>query len=64
MAAVLLGSRDEDALDHDWIRGHLGAFWSNGLVGSITKLAIVLLLWPRIEKGIASLGLTRRQLAS
>jgi hypothetical protein len=29
-------------------------FWSNGLVGSITTLAIVLLFWPLIDKAFGS----------
>jgi len=33
-------------------------FWSNGLVGSITTLAIVLLFWPLIDKVF---GLVRRR---
>jgi putative tricarboxylic transport membrane protein len=31
-------------------------FWSNGLVGSITTLAILLLFWPLIDRGIGNLG--------
>ena len=27
-------------------QGSLAIFWSNGLVGSITALALALLLWP------------------
>jgi putative tricarboxylic transport membrane protein len=27
-------------------RGDLRAFWSNGLVGTVTTLALVLLFWP------------------
>ena len=30
--------------------GDLTVFWSNGLVGSITTLAIVLLFWPVIDR--------------
>jgi TctA family transporter len=30
--------------------GRMSVFWSNGLVGSITTLAIILLFWPLIEK--------------
>ena len=30
--------------------GDMKVFWSNGLVGSITTLAIVLLFWPVIDK--------------
>ena len=32
-------------------------FWSNGLVGSITTLAIVLLFWPVIDR--VFVGFTR-----
>jgi len=28
--------------------GDLAVFWSNGLVGSITTLALILLFWPAI----------------
>jgi hypothetical protein len=31
-------------------------FWSNGLVGSITTLAIVLLFWPVIDKVTSGAG--------
>jgi TctA family transporter len=35
-------------------------FWSNGLVGSITTLAIVLLFWPVIDRIFGRMGrLTR-----
>jgi TctA family transporter len=30
--------------------GDLRVFWSNGLVGSITTLALVLLFWPLISQ--------------
>jgi TctA family transporter len=36
--------------------GDMKVFWSNGLVGSITTLAIVLLFWPVIERGFATVG--------
>jgi putative tricarboxylic transport membrane protein len=29
-------------------------FWSNGLVGSITTLAIVLVFWPVIDEAFGS----------
>jgi TctA family transporter len=32
--------------------GDLRVFWSNGLVGSITTLALVLLFWPAISRAI------------
>jgi putative tricarboxylic transport membrane protein len=29
----------------------MGVFWSNGLVGSITTLGLVLLFWPLLAAG-------------
>jgi len=47
----VLGSRAEDAFRQSMIGsgGDMKVFWSNGLVGSITTLAIVLLFWPVID---------------
>jgi len=36
--------------------GDMKVFWSNGLVGSITTLAIVLLFWPVIGKAFDGVG--------
>jgi putative tricarboxylic transport membrane protein len=36
--------------------GDMKVFWSNGLVGSITTLAIVLLFWPLIDNAFGSVG--------
>jgi putative tricarboxylic transport membrane protein len=36
--------------------GDMKVFWSNGLVGSITTLAIVLLFWPMIDGAVARMG--------
>jgi TctA family transporter len=36
--------------------GDMRVFWSNGLVGSITTLAFILLLWPLIGKVFGSAG--------
>jgi len=46
--------RAEDAFRLSMIGsgGDMKVFWSNGLVGSITTLAIVLLFWPVIGKAI------------
>jgi TctA family transporter len=30
-------------------KGELSTFWSNGLVGSITTLALTMLFWPLIS---------------
>jgi TctA family transporter len=53
--ALVLGSRAEDAFRLSMIGsgGTIKVFWSNGLVGSITTLAIVLLFWPVIDKAFA-----------
>jgi TctA family transporter len=59
--ALVLGSKAEDAFRLSMIgsEGDLRVFFSNGLVGTITTLAIVLLLWPLISKAI---GASRRQM--
>ncbi|HEX7792543.1 MAG TPA: tripartite tricarboxylate transporter permease, partial [Afipia sp.] len=56
--ALVLGSRAEDAFRLAMIGsgGDMKVFWSNGLVGTITTLAIVLLFWPLIEKAFGSFG--------
>ena len=36
--------------------GNMKVFWSNGLVGSITTLAILLLFWPVIDKAFGSVS--------
>jgi TctA family transporter len=50
--ALVLGSRAEDAFRLSMIgaEGSVSVFWSNGLVGSIMMLAVILLFWPLIEK--------------
>jgi TctA family transporter len=52
--ALVLGSRTEDAFRLSMIgaEGDLRVFWSNGLVGSITTLALVLLFWPLISQWV------------
>jgi TctA family transporter len=50
--ALVLGSRTEDAFRLSMIGagGDLRVFWSNGLVGSITTLAFILLFWPLLGR--------------
>jgi len=50
--ALVLGNRSEDAFRLSMIGagGDLRVFWSNGLVGSISTLAVILLLWPLASK--------------
>jgi TctA family transporter len=54
----VLGSRAEDAFRLAMIGsgGSMGAFWSNGLVGTITTLAITLLFWPALDRVFGSVG--------
>jgi TctA family transporter len=49
--ALVLGNRAEDAFRLSMIGagGDMRVFWSNGLVGSITTLALILLFWPAIS---------------
>jgi TctA family transporter len=56
--ALVLGNRAEDAFRLSMIGsgGDIKVFWANGLVGSITTLAIVLLFWPVIDKAFGSVG--------
>jgi putative tricarboxylic transport membrane protein len=56
--ALVLGNRAEDAFRLSMIGsgGDVKVFWSNGLVGSITTLAILLLFWPLIDRAIGGVG--------
>jgi putative tricarboxylic transport membrane protein len=50
--ALVLGSRAEDAFRLTMIGsgGHFGVFWSNGLVGTIMTLALIMLFWPLFSR--------------
>jgi TctA family transporter len=50
--ALVLGSRAEDAFRLAMIgaEGDLRVFWSNGLVGTIATLALIMLFWPLLSK--------------
>ena len=52
--AIVLGGRAENAFRQSMIgaQGDLSVFWSNGLVGTITALSMVMLFWPLISKVI------------
>ena len=60
--ALVLGNRSEDAFRLAMIGagGDLRVFWSNGLVGSITTLAFILLFWPLLGRVLDGLGRFRR----
>src|SRR6187455_724910 len=53
--ALVLGDKAEDSFRQAMLvsQGELSIMWSNPLVGSITTLALVLLFWPLISKGIS-----------
>ena len=54
---AVLGDRAEDSFRQSMLisQGSAGIFFSNWLVGSITALALVLLVWPLISKTLARL---------
>jgi putative tricarboxylic transport membrane protein len=51
--SLVLGDRAENAFRQALLgsQGNLGVFWSNALVGSITTLALVMLVWPLLSTG-------------
>jgi len=61
--ALVLGNRSEDAFRLSMIGagGDLGVFWSNGLVGSITTLALLLLFWPLLGRLFEMAGRIRHR---
>jgi putative tricarboxylic transport membrane protein len=53
--ALVLGDKAEDSFRQAMLvsQGELSILWSNPLVGSISTLAMILLLWPLISRVIA-----------
>ena len=53
--AMVLGDKAEDAFRQSMImsKGSLGIFWSNGLVGTLITLGMVLALWPVLAAAAA-----------
>jgi putative tricarboxylic transport membrane protein len=53
--ALVLGDRAEDSFRQAILgsQGEMSIFFSNGLVGTITTLALLMLVWPLIGKVIA-----------
>jgi putative tricarboxylic transport membrane protein len=49
--AIVLGGRAERSFRQAMIgsQGDLSIFWSNGLVGTITVLSMLMLFWPLIS---------------
>ena len=50
--AIVLGDRMEDAFRQSMLssQGALGIFWHNGLSGTITTLALLMLVWPLLGR--------------
>jgi len=50
--AIVLGDRMEDAFRQSMLssQGELGTFWHNGLSGTITTLALLMLVWPLLGR--------------
>ena len=64
--AAVLGDKAEDAFRQSMLfsDGHVGIFWSNPLVGSLTTAALLMLFWPLISKALQSvLGLRKAHVA-
>ena len=53
--ALVLGDRAEDSFRQSMLisQGDLTVFFSNLLVGSITALALLMLVWPLVSRGLA-----------
>src|SRR2546430_3899537 len=55
--AIVLGDKAEDSFRQAMLsaQGDVSIMWSNPLVGSITTLALVMLFWPLLAKGLSLL---------
>jgi putative tricarboxylic transport membrane protein len=55
--ALVLGDKAEDSFRQSLMasQGDLSIFWSNGLVAGISGLAVVMLFWPLLSRGIGLL---------
>jgi putative tricarboxylic transport membrane protein len=53
--ALVLGDKAEDSFRQAMLvsQGELSILWSNPLVGGISSLAMILLLWPLISRVIS-----------
>ena len=61
--ALVLGDKAEDSFRQAMLvsQGEVGVLWSNPLVGTISTLAILLLVWPLISKLIAKVRPPKKQ---
>jgi putative tricarboxylic transport membrane protein len=55
--AIVLGDRAEEAFRQSLLgsQGSLNIFWSNGLVGTIMALGLIVLFWPLIQEWLTRL---------
>ena len=60
--ALVLGDRMEDAFRQTMLGSHgsLTVFWHNGLSGTITTLALILLAWPLLQLILRGVGGAKR----
>jgi putative tricarboxylic transport membrane protein len=60
--ALVLGDKAEDSFRQAMLlsQGELSILWSNALVGSISSLALILLLWPLLSRLVARLRPSKR----
>jgi putative tricarboxylic transport membrane protein len=63
--ALVLGDKAEESFRQAMIgaSGDLTVFFSNGLVGSVTALALLMLFWSPIKKLAARVGIGKRAAA-
>ncbi len=61
--ALVLGDKAEDSFRQAMLvsQGELSVLWSNPLVGTISTLAILLLVWPLISKVLAKIRPPKKQ---
>jgi TctA family transporter len=59
--ALVIGDKAEDAFRQSMLmsQGSLKVFFSNGLVGTMTALALILLLWPLLAAALRRLAPAR-----
>jgi putative tricarboxylic transport membrane protein len=60
--ALVLGDKAEDSFRQAMLvsQGEMSILWSNGLVGTISTLALLLLFWPLLARLIARIRPPRK----
>jgi putative tricarboxylic transport membrane protein len=61
--ALVLGDKAEDSFRQAMLvsQGEVSIMWSNPLVGGITTLALILLLWPLLARVLAKIRPPKHQ---